>query len=114
MRRWLRNAFALETAERGVGGAVDQELLAHLADTIVRYGLATPALLLLQSSLPLNFVISQWLVFQAPVVRVLCVRSAGLRAQYEALIRVLEERGGMERLCAAIEARAQDVGDSSG
>lgn len=101
MRAFLRNMWALQpepldahTLERLDG------LVGRLADAVVRRGLATPAVLVLDSAQPLAFAGSQALVFLEPLVR------AFLEApDYDLLIRLLEDRDRVEALIEAIEAR---------
>ena len=46
----------------------DEELLDRIANAVVRWGMTVPAIFLLESSKPLNFVGSQFLHFLSPIV----------------------------------------------
>lgn len=98
---WLRNAFAVEAAAAFSPTDEERELVERLAGGIVRRGLVAPALLLLESSRPLNFLGSQLLLFLGPVAD-LVVRGQGHRT----LQQILERRGSTEYICSRIEALA--------
>jgi len=78
----------------------DEEILDRVAGRIVSMRMAVPAILFLESSKPLSFVGSQFLVFMEPFVKTfftatLYDRFAELmedRDQYELLIRKIERR----------------------
>lgn len=78
----------------------DDELLDRVAREITSRGMAVPAILFLESSKPLSFVGSQFLLFMEPFVKTfftttLYDRFAALmedRDQYEALIRKIERQ----------------------
>lgn len=77
----------------------DEAFLARLAREIVRRGLSTPAILVLESMKPMNFVSSRVLVFLDPIVTL--IRTI---PDYRRCVRLLEERDTIERLLCAIEA----------
>lgn len=81
----------------------DEALLARIADQVVRRRLAPVAILFLESVKPLNFVGSQLMVFMDPILKLFVTIP-----DYEKLVKLLEERGGIERLIQAIEAREED------
>lgn len=77
----------------------DDRLLDRVADNIVRRRLTTPAILMLESSKPMNFVGSQFLVFVDPLVRFFAAIP-----DYQRFTRMLADRGCIERLLLRIEA----------
>jgi protein transport protein SEC61 subunit gamma-like protein len=78
----------------------EQRWLELIAERVVKRRLAAPAILLLQSAKPMNFVASQLLVFFKPVISVVfppgkCDEVAELisrRQSAEALLRMIEEK----------------------
>ena len=98
--------------EAGVGLAPEDEaLLLTVAQRVVRYRMEVPAVLFLESVLPLNFVGSQAMVFFAPLVQALFAMP-----QYERFAKLLEDRENLERLARLIEAEAdrRDAGPKAG
>lgn len=78
--------------------AEDEQLLVGIADAVVRWGMTTPAIFLLESSKPLNFVGSQFLHFLSPIAHsVLDAR------QMDRLAVMLERRDTVEELIVRIE-----------
>src|SRR5687768_12974062 len=81
----------------------DAALLDRIANEVVRRRLTTPAILLLESVKPLNFVGSQFLVFMDPIVRLfLTIRD------YDRFVQMLEQRDSIEWLIQAIERREDE------
>ncbi len=81
----------------------DRKLIDWVADQIVSRRLTAPALFLLESSKPLNFVSSQLLVVLSPVLVTLMPR-----VPYDRLVSLLEKRSFIELLLRAIEGREDD------
>ena len=96
----LRHAFAIPEQDRLT--EEERGWLQKLADGVVERGLADPALFMLESFRPLNYIGSQAVVFFRPMLSVLfdtrtCDRVAELlsrRGAVEHLIRMIEERRG--------------------
>lgn len=86
----------------------DEELVGRVARMIVRRRMATPALMLLEVSRPLNFVASQFLVFIGPFATVLLKPT-----EYERFTALLEHREGLDVLIRAITGEAERVSDPS-
>ncbi len=82
-------------------GAADDLLLAELALAVQRRGLATPAVLWLESLRPLSFVGAQAMHALTPFVQLL---TRG--ARFERLAEIFEERGHLERFLRLIETAA--------
>jgi hypothetical protein len=106
MPAWLRNAFAIEPPGPAVPTDEEREVVERLAAAIVRRGMTSPALLLLESSRPLNFLGSQLLLFLGPVAD-LVLRGPGHRI----LQQFLERRGSVEYICRRIETLAAEQQD---
>jgi hypothetical protein len=102
------HAFHVERAADFAPTDRERELIARFAARVARSGLATPAILFLETFRPLNFVAGQGLAFFEPIVRMF-VETRG----YGEFARMLERRGSVEALLAAIEreeaARAAGV-----
>lgn len=82
----------------------DEELLAQVADQIVRRGLTVPAVFFLESSKPLSYVGSQALLFLEPFVRIFLSAP-----KYERFALLIEDRDNFERLIEGIEKRDAEV-----
>lgn len=88
---------ARDRREHGLSGE-DEALLDRIAAAVVRWGMAVPAVFLLESSKPLSFVGSQFLHFLSPIVHsVLDAR------EMDRLAAMLERRDTVERLIIRIE-----------
>jgi len=95
-------ALADATGPRPATLAADDDLLlADLALAVQRRGLATPAVLWLESLRPLSFVGAQAMHALTPFVQLL---KSG--ARFERLAAIFEERGHLERLLRLIETAA--------
>lgn len=79
----------------------DEQLLARIAAMIVRRGLAAPAIMLLDTVRPLNFVASQFLVFLGPFATILLNP-----VEYERFTALLEHREAVDVLIKAITDEA--------
>ena len=106
MVRWLKHAFAIESAESFQITPEERAATEKLLRAIVRRGLGTPALLMLESSRPLNFVASQFLLFVGPVAELIFDR-----ATYRTFVGLLERRGSVEYLSARLEALLHEPAD---
>lgn len=98
-RSWWAHAFAV----RGPGpdfGPSDRELVDRLADFVVRRRLTAPALMLLETGRPLNFLGSQFLVFVSPLLKFVFAA-----AEYDRFVRILEKRASIDLIVDAISAR---------
>jgi hypothetical protein len=76
----------------------DDELIARVATMAVSRRLTVPAILFLESSKPMAFIGSQFLVFMEPFVKTfISARS------YDHFVRLMEDRANVERLIKEIE-----------
>ena len=96
--RW-RQAFAIAPAEPLA--PEDLALLERAADVIVRRGMAVPAVVLLESLGPANFLGSQALHFFMPLMEV-----AFPQPELQRVALLLERRDTLSRLASLIESRA--------
>ena len=93
------NAFAIDPSAEHFSES-DQDLIDRLARFIAERGMTTPALLVLETGRPLNFIGSQVLAFLSPFLTLLFSSE-----DYDRFIRILERRGSIDRLVEAIERR---------
>lgn len=93
----LRHAFAVESPEDEVT-AEDRVILEKVAREAVRRRLATPALMLLESVRPLNFLGSQAMVFFQPIAGFVVSQR-----EYERFAEILEKRKSISALMDLIE-----------
>ena len=94
----LRNAFSLEDP-LGPLTDEDRELLDKIACAIARRQMTIPAILLLESLRPLNYIGSQAMVFLRPFL-------TGIihPGNYDRFTEIMERREGIAALVQAIEA----------
>ena len=96
LREWLRHAFAV--GDVGEPDPEDLAALERLARFIVSRRMEAPAILFLQSSLPLSYIGSQVMVGLEPIVGPFFPRE-----DFEKLSRIFERRDSIDRLTARIE-----------
>ena len=92
----LRRAFALE----GTEGLTQEEtaLLERLAKAVIRRRMATPAIMFLESLIPLSYIGSQVMHFLRPFMTFLFSQE-----EYDRLSHLLERRSTLERLIETIK-----------
>lgn len=95
---WLKHAFAIEPDGPVEPTEVQRVIVDRLCRQVHSRGLATPALIFLESVSPLNYVSSQTLHFFAPVLAAVADEAA-----CRELAEFLEHRGSVEYLCRRIE-----------
>ena len=95
----VAHAFAYDDGRDEVSDA-DLALLDRVADLVVRRRLTAPAMLLLESTGPLNFVGSSLMTFFRPIVG-----QAFRMNEYERFERLLERRCSLTLLAERIELR---------
>lgn len=100
--QWLKHAFAIEPAGSVEPTDAQRAVIDSLCRLVVSRGLATAALIFLESVRPLNYVSSQTLHFFAPVLSAI----ADAQACRE-LAEFLEHRGSVDYLCQRIEELAK-------
>ena len=96
----LKHAFAVEKEEDFQPDEKDQELINVVCREVVKRGMATPALIFLESTRPLNYIGSQTMVFFEPVMRTV-LRNPEAWSRFS---EILEHRGAIEYLCRRIQA----------
>jgi hypothetical protein len=80
----------------------DQALFDRLADFVIRRKMTAPAILFLESTKPLNFIGSQFLVVMGPLIKIFFNI-----AEYDRIVELMEKRENVERLICSIEKRAE-------
>ena len=98
IRAGLRHAFATKPKSMTFSQE-DEELMARVADAIVKRDMGAPATVFLESMGPMNFLGSQALHFLAPILE--CAFSA---KDVEQVAHLMERRDSISRLIALIEA----------
>ena len=96
----MRHAFAVEPEGQPLSPE-DVALLERVTATVVERGMATPAILFLESVGPMNFLGSQALHFFTPILEVVFTQR-----DVERVALLLERRDTLSRLGAMIENRA--------
>jgi len=96
----IRHAFAMEP-EGQPFSPEDLALLERVAVTVAERGMATPAILFLESVGPMNFLGSQALHFFTPILEVVFAQR-----DVERVALLLERRDALSRLGAMIENKA--------
>ena len=96
----VKHAFAVEPDGQPLSPE-DLALLERVAATVVERGMATPAILFLESVGPMNFLGSQALHFFTPILEVVFAQR-----DVERVALLLERRDTLSRLGAMIENRA--------
>lgn len=97
--QWLKHAFAVDPPGPAEPSDAQRPLVDRLCREIVRRHLTTPALVLLETSRPLNVIGASLLHFLAPLLSVFTDGK-----QLEQFARFLARRGSMEYLCRRLEA----------
>jgi len=94
---WAKLKYAFSVEEEGLSEE-ELALVERAARAVVGRGLATPALLFLESVRPLNFIGSQVMRFLEPAVR-----SVFSAEDYGKFAGILERREGLDALIGYIE-----------
>lgn len=94
----LRHAFAVKDEEAGDFDAEERQLAERVATFIVRRRMTAPAVMLLESGRPLNFLGSQLLAFLSPFATLLFSSE-----EYDRFVRFLEKRSSIDLILDAIE-----------
>ena len=104
IRAGFRHAFATQPESLPFSKA-DEDLMARVADAIVKRDMAAPATVFLESTGPMNFLGSQALHFLTPIIE--CVFNV---KEIEQVARLLERRETIPQLIAIIEAKSAPKG----
>ena len=102
-KAWFAHAFAVEKPEDIDPSPPQQEIVDRLCREIVRRGLATPALMALEMSRPLNMLSASAMHLLQPIIAVVTDTRS-----YEQFALFLEHRGSIEYLCKRIEHHQQE------
>ncbi len=95
---WLKHAFAIEPEGPAQPNEAERQLAEHLCQAVVRRGLTTPALLLLETFRPLNYLAAQSMHFLGPIAQAVFDAEG-----YRRLAGFLERRGAVDYLCRRLE-----------
>ena len=95
----FKHAFATEGVKLE---DCDTDLISKLADIVVRRNISVPAIMLLESVRPLNFVGSQAMVFFKPIISRFFTS-----AEYDKLATILEKREVIDLLIIEIEQKSK-------
>ncbi|MBS1257518.1 MAG: hypothetical protein MAG551_00562 [Candidatus Scalindua arabica] len=98
----FKHAFATGGEKLGDN---DTELIRKLADYVVKRDMSVPAVMLLESVRPLNFVGSQSMVFFKPILS-----RFFSRYEYDRISNILEKREVVDLLINEIEKKANSKG----
>jgi hypothetical protein len=97
-RQHLRHAFAVEKPGIAQPNDLQKAVVERLCAEIVRRHLATPAIVFLEMSKPLNYLGSQAMQFFAPLV------TSVMDGQgYRVLAEFLEQRGSIAYICQRLD-----------
>jgi len=96
-KNWFKHAFAIPK-DTPQYSAVEMQLINRLAGRIVQYGLTTFAIVMIDSSKPLNFLSSQLMYFFEPIVKAIFDWE-----DYSRFAKILEHRKSLEILLERIE-----------
>ena len=97
-RNWCTYAFAVSPPESEITEK-DHALAERVAAFLVRRQLTVPAVMLLETGRPLNFIGSQFLTFLSPFVSIIFSKSV----DFERFTRFLEKRASIPCLIDHIE-----------
>lgn len=94
MLGWLKHAFAVSSVDDVVPTAAQTKLIDRVCHETVRRQMTLPAIMLLESSAPLNFLAGQSLRFFEPILGTI-LDSGEIRDFAE----FIEHRGAIEFIC---------------
>ena len=86
LKAWCSHAFAVEPPEEGFGPE-EEALAERVARFVVRRRMTTPALMVLETGRPFNFIGSQFLTFLSPFLTLIFSPP-----EYERFVGFLEKR----------------------
>jgi len=96
---WLKHAFGTDPPGPAVPDETQRVLVERLCAEIVRRRMTMPALFMLETSRPLNYVSAQVLHFFQPLVAIVADTAA-----YNQFARFLEQRGSIDYVVRRLEA----------
>ena len=105
LRQWLRHAFKVEKESDFAPDEKDRALIDTVCREVVKRGMATPAILFLESPRPLNYIGSQTMTFFEPVMHAV-LRHPEAWNRFAA---ILEHRGSVEFICRRIDALSNET-----
>ena len=108
LRQWLRHAFMVEKESDFAPDEEDRRLIDVVCREVVKRGMATPAILFLESTRPLNYIGSQTMTFFEPVMHAVLRHPEA----WNRFARILEHRGSVEFITRRIDALSNETGSS--
>ena len=99
IRQWLRHAFMVEKESDFAPDEQDRALIDTVCREVVKRGMATPAILFLESTRPLNYIGSQTMTFFEPVMHAVLRHPEA----WKRFARILEHRGSVEFISRRID-----------
>ncbi len=106
---WLKHAFAIEPEGAVEPNEAQRAVVERLCRQVVDRGLATPALVFLESLRPLNYVSAQTLHFFNPILSAIADAKA-----CQDLAEFLEHRSSVDYLCRRIEELSKNQSGERG
>ena len=105
---WLKHAFAVEGPGPAEPTEAQRVIIEKLCREVVRRRMTTPALLMLETGRPLNYVSAQLLHFFQPMLSFLANA-----AEYQAFTEFLEQRGSIDYIVARLETLNEEASTTS-
>jgi hypothetical protein len=105
---WLKHAFAVEVPGAAEPSEAQRAIIEKLCREVVRRRMTTPALLMLETGRPLNYVSAQLLHFFQPMLSFLANA-----AEYQAFTEFLEQRGSIDYIVARLETLNEEASTTS-
>ncbi len=102
LKAWCAHAFAVDPPEHGFD-AEEEALADKVARFVVRRRMAAPALMVLETGRPFNFIGSQFLTFLSPFLTLVFSPP-----EYERFVRFLEKRSSIELMIDKILERENE------
>jgi hypothetical protein len=106
--QWLRHAFAIDKEGPAEPDLQQRAVIDRVCVEVVRRRMATPALLFLEMSRPLNYAASQAMHFFAPLLAVVADTKG-----YQQFAVFLEQRGSVDFLCRRIQQLESEHGGTA-
>ncbi len=95
---WLKHAFAVDPPGAAEPTDAQEAAVEKVCQEVIRRHMATPALIMLETFRPLNYIGSQVLHFFHPIISAILTTDA-----YRNFTEFLERRGSIDYMCQRIE-----------
>lgn len=104
LRTWWQHAFAVSPPEQAIAEE-DEKIAQKVAHFIVKRQLSAPAIMLLETGRPLNFLGSQFLTFLSPFVSIIFSNTQ----EFDRFTQFLEKRESISCLIQQIETMENQI-----